>query len=235
MSLLCMLGICNLVLLSDYLRAEFTINDLSMQNDNTEILKRFSRFLEQFMELEEGLLDLFSAKLTPMYYPEDKTLFIKGQQITSTYFITDGYMTCSEFPGEQVVDIYGHDQLVAAPSFNDNSPTAYDLKVIGGTYVIYLSYAEMEDIFISFPSAERLFKFILNHYKKLDTERLVMISKHAIASVNEFYVRFPELLVKGGGMLKDSIIASYLLMDERTLGRNRAKLIASGKLNYAAM
>jgi signal-transduction protein with cAMP-binding, CBS, and nucleotidyltransferase domain len=206
-----------------------------MKHDITEILKRLFAFLETFVELNDEFRDYIAAHITPWYFAEDKTLFNINDKITITYFISTGYMTCSEFcmgSDDQVVEIFAGGQVVAPPSFHDNEPSKHDLKVLSGTFVLFLTYDQMQEIYKRFSFTQELAKLILNFYKKQDLDRLRMIRKSGIQSVYDFYIRYPDLLIKSGAALKDPIVASFLIMDERTLRRNRSKLIKTEKLKY---
>jgi len=203
-----------------------------MNNDISEILKKLFEYLTANGWQEPKMYDLLTGFMKGKYYPEDEILFEKGDIIDQTYFVSSGFFTFSVYNSKgdkQVTEIAREGEIIATPSFTKQSPSIHDLNVIAGSYAIYLSHSEMEEVYRQYPKAHDLAKNIMASWQEKEQQTKQMLAKRGIDRVLEFYTIYPELL-EPGAIMRDAEIASYLLLAERSLGALRTRLFNSGKL-----
>ncbi|HZY35952.1 MAG TPA: cyclic nucleotide-binding domain-containing protein [Mucilaginibacter sp.] len=192
-----------------------------------EILNRLYKTLDSYKKQSPAYYEYLGEIMKPQYFAKDEVLYEQGQVIKKAYFLSSGFMMANHYTEKEgdkhVVNIFSRDEIISGKSFTEQTPSDYELVACKGTYVLHLTYEEVNTIYSKFPDTQEQAMIILADKEKKELETKRMLGLERMDMVAEFYKRHPELL-KAGKIIKDSDIASFLLIGQSTLRGLRAKL-----------
>jgi CRP-like cAMP-binding protein len=192
-----------------------------------EVLNKLFKLLDSVRKQPSELYEHLSEIMVPQFYPNREILFKEGQVINKAIYLSDGYIMgyCINTDNEkQVVHLYGPNEIIAGVSFMEQIPSVYNLEVLPGSYLLTLTFEQMQEVYKLFPSTEELARLIVASREKLQVEFHRLLSEHATVRLTHFYRRFPELLARPKLIVRDPEIASYLGLVGRTVRNSRKRM-----------
>lgn len=216
-----------LLLFAFIILIKYKMNDISI------ILKYLFEIMDaikkQKPKLYELLLRLMRYQGT--LYTKDTIIFKVGDEVDRAMFISEGFITCSSKIGKKklLLNIFEANEIKATPDFMDQKKSEFLIEAIAGTFVAYITYAQMQIVYAKFPEAHELASLIISSHNRKEAKMRQMLLLKGIDLVEAFYLRFPKMTAPGS-VLKDAVIASFLKISVSLLREQRAELFATGRL-----
>jgi CRP-like cAMP-binding protein len=196
------------------------------------LLLKLFRVLDSYRPQSERFYKHISETVHGKYYAADEILYQQGQVIKDVYFLASGNMITYRYTDsgdKQLLNIYQANEIVFASSFTLQKKSRYNVMVCADAYLLSVDHKQMREIYKRFPEVEELARMIISDRESKELKRNEMLIEPGIQMVEEFYKNYPELL-EPGKVLRDSDIASYLLLAEGTLRTLRNRLLHTGHL-----
>jgi CRP-like cAMP-binding protein len=198
-----------------------------LMKKHQEILNRLYKTLDSYKKQSPAYYEYLGEIMKPQYFAKDEVLYEQGQVIKKAYFLSSGFMIANHYTEKEgdkhVINIFSRDEIISGKSFTEQTPSDYDLVACKGTYVLHLTYEEVNTIYSKFPDTQEQAMIILADKEKKELETKRMLGMDRMDMVAEFYKRYPELL-KPGKIIKDRDIASFLMIGQSTLRALRNNL-----------
>jgi CRP-like cAMP-binding protein len=191
-----------------------------------QVLDRLFKALDKYKPQSPAYYKHLAEVIKPRYFARNEVLYEQGQVIDKAYFLSSGFLTANYYNhkgDKQLINIYSTDEIVSGKSFTSQHPSAYELMACKDTYVLYLTYKQVNVIYEQFPGTQEQAMFILAGRENKELSRNRMLNQYAGKKVADFYAAFPELS-EPGKIMVDADIASYLMISESTLRAHRTKL-----------
>jgi CRP-like cAMP-binding protein len=197
-----------------------------------EILVQLYKVLDSFKPQQPAFYTYIEEIIEAEFYPDDKILYEQGEVIKRIFYLASGTVVAYNFTetGEkQILHIFRETDLITGQSFTLQTPGAYYLMVCAGSYMLHMTYKQLNLVYRKFPETEELARLILSSREEKEIKHRQILILPGIQMVEAFYKDYPEL-IEPGKVLRDRDIATYLLLAESTLRGLRNDLFRSGKL-----
>lgn len=113
------------------------------------------------------------------------------------------------------------DITISVRSFYERSPSLEFIEAVEETTLLYITYDELQDVYLLFPEFNIVGRIVTQKYYVLSEERLFGIrNKRATDRYNFLLKHHPEIILRA----PSQHIASYLDIDKATLSRLKSKL-----------
>ncbi|MEJ2880432.1 hypothetical protein [Pedobacter sp. GR22-6] len=201
----------------------------NIENILKQLFKIMDRIKPQKPEFYEHLLQVM--KYQGQYYAEDTVIYQIGEQVTRAMFISEGFITrSSQIRKKKVLlNIYEKNEIKAGPDFMFNNKSEFLIEATAGTYIAFITYEQLKEVYQRFPEAQELATLIVSIHNLKDARIRGMLQNKGRDLVYQFYKSYPDM-TEPGAVLLDGMIASFLRISERTLREHRAAHFASGRL-----
>lgn len=202
------------------------------------ILERMFGILEsvksQRPELYQYLKQVMKYQGT--FYPKDTVIYKPGDQVDCAFFISEGFLTRStksKDGRQQLLSIFEENEIKAGPDFMHQSPSEFLIEATAGTFVAYITHAQMKAVYSIFPEAHELASLIISQHNRKEAQMRKILLIKGIQLVESFYKCYPKL-IDPGSVLSDEKISSFLKISVSLLREHRSALFAAGQLIHPA-
>jgi len=207
---------------------------MSRQNELLEnLFSELGSFKKMPPEFFQHLQDAMQEQ--KKYYPEAEVLFDQDDLVKNAYYVARGtvYAYRIENGEKRVLYIYKQHDIIAGNAFMHQKESLYYLKTCSDSFLYWITYDQMAEVYTKFPEAEELAKLIVSNREDREVTWKTMLNQKATATVKDFYTLYPELLKRQKG-LTDPDIATFLHLAEGTLRGLRNKLLKGAILKLPA-
>ena len=165
------------------------------------------------IHLKEKRLSKKEVFLNPGDISNKISFITKG--LLRSYYITDeGIDTTVWFMKEG-------DVTISVKSFYERSPSLEFIEAIEETTLLYITYDELQKVYLLFPEFNIIGRIVTEKYYVLSEERLLGIRNKKATDRYSFLLKYhPEIILRAPAQH----IASYLDIDKATLSRLKSKL-----------
>lgn len=206
-----------------------------MINNIDEILKQMCLMLDAVKPQDPKLYTHLQKVMKDQYQEFDKRdeVYDIGSKVDKAICVVKGHLIDSVFDkrgDKQVISMFNVMEIKAGPEFlKGNQPSRFYTEAVAGTFIVYITFEQMEEVYRLFPGARELATLITSEFRIKESDHLVMLHQKGIEKVEQFYRQFPHIH-PDANILTDAEIASLLLISEGALRDLRSKLIKKGKL-----
>jgi len=155
------------------------------------------------------------------YHSRNQLLLSEGQDTFYIYFlvkgIARGYYNDPSGEQERTVIIWDELSLFTDPSgFFDKLPSGLNVEVMAGSQLLFISRAQLEEIYKTFPYAEVFTARMTSHYSAYFAKRSHdLVSMSAWERYQQLLKNYPHIELK----ITKRIIASYIDIAPQSLSR----------------
>jgi len=161
--------------------------------------------------LDDAESDIILSKLQHKTIKKNATLLSAGEVCRNIYFVNRGCMrifNSDKEGGEHNILFYPENWWAAdVASFTGQVPAFYGINALEETEVFYLSYTDLEQLYVLVPKLERFFRILTQNGFSLYQRRINSnLSKTAEERYSQFQKQYPKLEQR----IAQKQIASYL-------------------------
>ncbi|WP_114941271.1 Crp/Fnr family transcriptional regulator [Mucilaginibacter endophyticus] len=202
-----------------------------MKKHHTLTLKLFKK-LDSLVPLDEKIRDFLYEHITGEYYPHDEVLLQPKDKSKDVYYLSSGTAVLYIFDtsgDKQVLEIYQADDIIFNVSHILQQPPGCYLSACGDSYLLKITYEIVLELNRRFPETDELSRKVVAGKELKNLWRNKILIMPGIKKVEAFYKQYPELLPPGR-VMRDTELASFLLLAEGSLRALRNRLLQSGVL-----
>jgi len=200
------------------------------RNDNT--LAKLLDILKNVSDLGKPFENYIKKVMVAKQCLKTHILHKEGSITERAYYVSYGFILAYYFTKSgnlRVVKILGPGSIVAGHGFLNHKKSKYNLMVFKDTYVLEITYEQMQSGYVEVPGMQELAMLTKEGFEDEELAQDEVLSKSAEERVIDFYTKYP-MLIPPGAMIKDLFVASLLRISPDHLRHIRASLIKKGLL-----
>jgi CRP-like cAMP-binding protein len=163
------------------------------------------------ISLDSGEIEHIISKLKHKTIKKNEVLLRAGEVCRTMYFVNQGCLRIfnTDLKGEEHNLMFSQENWWASDlaSFSGQTPAFFSISALVETQVLFLSYTELEELYIEVPKLERFFRIMIQNGFNLYQQRI--ISNFSLPA-EERYTLFKKQYPKLEQLIAQKHIASYL-------------------------
>jgi CRP-like cAMP-binding protein len=163
------------------------------------------------IRLDAGEEEQVKARLQSLAVKKNAVLLNAGEICRNIYFVNKGCLRIFNVDkeGEEHNNLFCPENWWAADmaSFSGKAPAFYNLSALEDSEVLYLSYYELEQLYVELPKLERFFRILFQNGFDLYQRR---VTSNLSKTAEERYYMFQQQYPKLEQRIAQKHIASYL-------------------------
>lgn len=192
--------------------------------EKQQLLAPFFEKLDKIQEMDDNLKNDL-VRLFKIERKEKEHLLLKeGNICYNLWVVAKGAVRAFHYVDDEEVTsriITPHHIIISAGSFYTQTPAMENIEVIDTAIVASLPHAQLEKLYVTYPSLNLLVRKITEYYFYMSEKRLYMLRKQkAIEKYKYFLEHYPGLINE----VPLKYIASFLGINQETLSRVRKKI-----------
>lgn len=173
--------------------------------------------------MSQGLMDCLKTTLKEKTIVKRDYLLKAGRVAGNIYFISTGLLRCYYMKEDVPVSTWfmkEDDICISVESFFQQKPSHDFIQALEHTVMYYISYDELQHIYLSFPEFNFISRVITEKYYRLSEERLFMLRMQSGKERYENLLNhYPDLVRR----VPQKYLASYLDLTEVSLSKIRGR------------